>query len=214
MVINFNVAQTPLMGIYCIENLNNHKKYIGSSINVIKRLYKHRAVLRKNIHENAYFQNSWNKHKEENFICYILEAFDTDIRMYLAHSEQKWIDLLNPEYNLIKQVERIEISTESREKMSQTRLKLFKEGKLKPYQFKKIKKYDLDGIFLQEYPSLQEAALSENVHVNTVLRSAKKYAAQGSGFIWRYSDDTDLVKPLVQHTKRTRWDNARLNMAL
>ena len=41
-------------GIYCIINLKNGKRYIGSSKNVRQRLWSHRAELRHNKHENPH----------------------------------------------------------------------------------------------------------------------------------------------------------------
>ena len=47
-------------GIYCIINLKNNKRYIGSSKNIRQRMWYHRAELRHNNHENPYLQASWN----------------------------------------------------------------------------------------------------------------------------------------------------------
>lgn len=66
-------------GIYCIENLINHKKYIGQSRNVEMRWRSHRSELRRNIHGNDYLQKAWNKYGEDNFQFYILEECIVDI---------------------------------------------------------------------------------------------------------------------------------------
>ena len=60
-------------GIYKIENKYDNKIYIGSSVNVDNRKYKHFWMLRKNIHDNNYLQNSYNKFGEENFTFEVLE---------------------------------------------------------------------------------------------------------------------------------------------
>ena len=62
-----------ICGIYCIENLINHKKYIGQSVDIYRRWKRHKKELIKNIHNNAHLQNAWNKYGEENFIFYIIE---------------------------------------------------------------------------------------------------------------------------------------------
>lgn len=51
-------------GIYCIINIKNSKRYIGSSKNIRQRLWTHRACLRHNNHENAHLQAAWNKYGE------------------------------------------------------------------------------------------------------------------------------------------------------
>jgi group I intron endonuclease len=94
-------------GIYCIVNTNNQKKYVGSSKNIYQRLQKHRAYLRKNMHENRKLQNSWNKHGEDNFQYFILEfCFEEQ----LLEREQFYIDMLKPWYNITLKVERLEMS--------------------------------------------------------------------------------------------------------
>jgi capsid portal protein len=62
-----------MSGIYLIKNTVNNKIYIGSSINLINRNYKHFWMLRKGIHDNNHLQNSYNKHGESSFIFEVLE---------------------------------------------------------------------------------------------------------------------------------------------
>lgn len=47
-----------------IVNTNNGKRYIGSSLNIRKRLWEHRANLRHNKHCNPHLQASWNRYGE------------------------------------------------------------------------------------------------------------------------------------------------------
>ena len=61
------------VGIYCIENLDNGKKYIGQSLNVEYRLRRHRSQFRRGVHSNDHLQRSFILHKEERFKFYLLE---------------------------------------------------------------------------------------------------------------------------------------------
>lgn len=61
-------------GIYQIINLVNGKIYVGSAKNLARRQRQHWHELRYNKHQNRYLQNSWNKHKEENFNFEVLQT--------------------------------------------------------------------------------------------------------------------------------------------
>jgi len=60
-------------GIYKIFNKINGKTYIGSSLNLQNRKYKHFWMLSSNSHDNQYLQNSFNKYGEEFFGFEIIE---------------------------------------------------------------------------------------------------------------------------------------------
>jgi group I intron endonuclease len=54
-------------GIYKIVNVKTNKIYIGSSVNIKNREKRHFWMLRKNIHDNEYLQNSYNKYGKDFF---------------------------------------------------------------------------------------------------------------------------------------------------
>lgn len=76
-------------GIYLIKNILDDKVYIGSSINLKSREYKHFWMLRKGIHDNNYLQSSYNKFGEENFKFEILENCEQDL---LVEKENHYIE--------------------------------------------------------------------------------------------------------------------------
>lgn len=61
------MAREVLTGVYCIENLVNHKKYYGSAVDIYERISEHKRDLRKGNHCNSPLQNSYNEYGEENF---------------------------------------------------------------------------------------------------------------------------------------------------
>jgi len=54
-------------GIYIIKNIVNKKSYIGSAVNIEKRLYAHCWHLKKDIHCNNHLQHSFNLDGESSF---------------------------------------------------------------------------------------------------------------------------------------------------
>ncbi len=60
-------------GIYKIENSIDGKIYIGSSVNIESRQYKHFWMLKRGCHDNQHLQNAFNKFKEKSFNFQIIE---------------------------------------------------------------------------------------------------------------------------------------------
>ena len=67
-----------ICGIYCIENTDTCKKYIGQSKNIYKRWTDHKWSLNNNVHDNDYLQKSWNKYGEDHFVFSIIEECSID----------------------------------------------------------------------------------------------------------------------------------------
>lgn len=79
-------------GIYCIENIINHKKYIGQSVDIYKRWSNHKNELKNDKHHNCHLQSSWNYYGESCFVFYIVEICDA---ILLDDREVYYIDLYN-----------------------------------------------------------------------------------------------------------------------
>ena len=91
-------------GIYRITNEVDNKVYVGSSLNIKNREYKHFWLLRNNKHDNSFLQNSFNKNGELKFKFQIIELCNSH---ELIDRENYYIVLLKsnfPEfgYNLAK----------------------------------------------------------------------------------------------------------------
>lgn len=67
-----------LCGIYMIENIVNHKKYIGQSVDIYSRWKRHKSELTNGTHNNQYLQSAWNKYGEDNFVFSIIKQCDKD----------------------------------------------------------------------------------------------------------------------------------------
>lgn len=175
-------------GVYCILNIQNNKKYIGSSKNIWQRLQKHFSLLRKNKHENIILQNSFNKNEENVFICFCLREHDSENLTYL---EQYYIDLLKPQYNITTEVVKNVLSQESRIKISETLKKRYREG-LPITKHTEIDVYTTNGQFINSYYTIRDCAKELNVHPTSISRVLKGKMQQCKGYIFYYKGETNI----------------------
>lgn len=191
------------LGIYCLINIVNQKRYVGSSKNLQQRLLKHRSLLRKNKHENSKLQNSWNKYNEQMFEYYILEYCEEEL---LTQREQYYIDTLVPELNITVLVERNILSKESRLKQANTRRERISNRDIK-LACKEIHQYNLQGDYLRTYSSLKEACEVNNISASSICRYIRGEYKKGSNYLWSYTKERSLLpytKPLKNGSKNMK----------
>ncbi len=111
-------------GIYRIINIINNKRYVGSSVDLVDRWNKHRYRLRRGNHHSLHLQNAWKKYGEDAFIYETLEECEPS-KEILLQREQYYLDLLKPEYNIL----RIAGSNLGKVVSDETRRKLSDRGK-------------------------------------------------------------------------------------
>lgn len=89
-----------ICGIYCFENMVNNKKYIGKSIDILRRIVSHKIDLRKNKDVSTKLQRAWNKYGEENFKQYIIEVCDEEDLDRLEKRNIEKFDSVKNGYNI------------------------------------------------------------------------------------------------------------------
>ena len=85
-------------GIYKIENLKTGDFYIGSAEKIDVRRKRHFWLLKNHRHHCIHLQRAWDKYGEENFSFEIIEFIED--QNSLISMEQKWMDLMKPQYNV------------------------------------------------------------------------------------------------------------------
>lgn len=188
-----------LCGVYLITNTVNGNRYIGSSNNIRKRLWKHRALLRNNKHENAHLQNAWNKYGEKRFIYSILEICKLEEQF---QREQFYIDTLKPEYNIVPEVNNSKLSEESKIKMSKSRLEGFKKGTIKVTHNTPVYVYNNNGEFVGYWESIAKATKALNIDRECARKVLKGIYTQIKGYKL-FTEKQETVEPFKKPTNKS-----------
>lgn len=179
------MAEEKICGIYCIENMINHKKYIGQSIDIYSRWYSHKQKLNTNNHHSQYLQNAWNKYGESSFVFYIAELCDKD---YLNEKEIYWIEYYNTYYDGYN--ETLGGQGLSREKY-------------------KIYQYALNGNFIKEWNSVYEINEKlgyKEATIRNVCTTTGHYSAYGYQWSYKKLDNANKYDAVTQKKDVYQYD--------
>lgn len=171
-----------ISGIYKIQ-IKEHV-YIGSSKNIQNRLSNHRKTLRSGKHKNPILRSVYNKYGESEMIISVLEICEVKD---LLVKEKYWIDLLNPDLNIIRDPTKHPTSLS------------FNKGTAK-----EVHQYDLDGNYINSYPSVQEAGRQLNIADTrsiSLCASKHKHNKQKAGFQWSYEKVEKMPKYINNSSK-------------
>lgn len=158
------------IGIYKIENLINHKIYIGQSIEIETRFKKH-----KQSKDDFAIHRAIRKYGTDNFSYDIIELCSPE---KLSEREKYWIAFYNSKvpngYNMTDGGETVSDSKKVR-----------------------VRQYSLDGMFLKEYNSATEASKLTGAPQSSIIRVCKKNGKTAGGFQWRYANENLYTIPPV-----------------
>lgn len=88
-------------GVYMFINNITKNTYVGSSINLSRRMSSHFSHANSQKISQIPLIRAMRKHKLENFSLALLEFCEKDI-LVILNLEQKWIDQYKPKYNVLK----------------------------------------------------------------------------------------------------------------
>lgn len=183
------------MYIYCIENKENEKKYIGlTTSDVKKRFYAHKTGLNCNNHANKFLQKDWNKYNNECFEFKILEECNSIKEL------QEREKALIQEYKSLFNQTGYNIHTGGSHHVTP---KYVKDLNRKTNSIP-IVQYSLKGNFIRTFDSITEASETMNTSLNNIVTSLKGVTKTAGGYQWRYldSDFTYDIKPVKSSNYR------------
>lgn len=177
-------------GVYIIENINNGKCYIGSTlVNFHSRFTDHLGDLRRGKHHSLKLQRSFNKHGESSFKFRILEVCEN-----ARHVEQKWLDKMKPFYNMTLTVGNID------NHVYETKLKISNIRGGKPIDICDIEDNVLKTVNLQK-----EAAEFVGGNQSKVWRCLHGITNTHKGYRFKHSGED------FKYTKKSREHGGMLN---
>lgn len=188
-----NKKKENVIGIYCIENIVNGKKYVGQSTNIRVRWISHRSSLNCNIHSNKHLQRAWNKYGKQSFKFYVLKECKED---ELDITEQYYIKLFdtykNGYNNDLGGCGIGKFSLEQRKKVSNRMKKLsqsqeWRQKMIKAKEGKAIPIYqiDLNGNIIKLWTNgAREASRTLKINFSCIWRCINKDRKTYKGFIW------------------------------
>ena len=192
------MAREKICGIYRIENLVNHKSYVGQAIDIYERWSEHKCALNGGYHNNQHLLRSWRKYGIDSFEFTILEKCNRDV---LNEREKYWVEYYDTYYNGYNQTKGgdgclgKEWSDEERSRVSRSILQI-----------------DLNGNVIAHWFGITKAAEMLNLDHRQIWNCAsKKYHTKTcGGYIWVYEDEYDTFdlnyytdtrnKPIRQYT--------------
>jgi len=86
---NLGINYPKVSGVYKIKCLLDNKVYIGSSININKRIKNHIWKINNNTHRNVHLTNAIKKYGWDSFFFIVIETCE---QYELKEREQFWID--------------------------------------------------------------------------------------------------------------------------
>jgi len=177
-----------ISGIYLLQ-IGTHK-YVGSSKSLYARLAEHRTDLTHETHSNKAMLRCYKKYNE--VLYEILEFCAPEIRI---EREAFWIKELNTDLNQQDPVLKT-LSESSKQKISKSLKEGYATGRIKKISvFQPVEMYDIEGNFLQEFPSAIKAAEQLGVSSHTVQIAASKYYAGRTCGFFRFRYKYSKVPP-------------------
>ena len=175
------MAREKVCGIYRIENLINHKSYIGKSVDIYDRWNYHQWALNNKQHNNTHLTSAWHKYGADNFEFTIIDKCHYDV---LNDREIYWIDYYDAYHNGYNQT----MGGDG----CQGRIYTEQQIQDKCYP---VLQLDLRGNVIKKWDRADDAAEALNICCRSIQAVAGRDGRHktAGGFVWIYEKDYDCV---------------------
>ena len=200
-----------MKGIYLISNTIDNRVYIGSAIDLHRRLYHHKYYLKKGKHHNIHLQRFYDKYGLKCLIFEVIEEVGDENK--LIEREQYFIDLYPNKFNInpiagnslgrpCSKETRLKISNSLKKanlkgipKSEATRQKM-KKPKTKEHTLKikaaqantrkKVYQYSLEKELINIHQSILDAVRDTGVGRRDISANCNGRQRTAKGFIWSF----------------------------
>lgn len=175
------------IGVYLLRNLNNKKFYIGSSSDLRRRFKEYYNVNHLLRNKNLAICAALIKYGYSQFSLEIIEYCDLSV---LFKREQYYLDLLKPEYNILKiagSFVGFKHSQETKNKLSII-FKGTNNAKNQPTAIP-VQVIDLETGKITQYTSARKAAEALNMSNSTVIRKLADKKPYKKRYIFKVCDE-------------------------
>ena len=179
--------------IYAIINLQNGKKYIGSTTNFSRRKREHLNDLKKGKHHSISLQRSWNKNTEEDYKFIILEHVEDNTKLLEReqHFLNKYLSFEKDKgYNICKFV-----------------------GLPPEKKLPEVFQYTLKGEFVQKFKDCVEAANYIECSSSGIASCCREEYRYYKGFIWTYEKELTEERIRLANSPVKRTEESKKKMS-
>jgi len=209
MEINKNLIR--VSGIYKIENIETKECYIGSTLNIYNRAHSYKCLGKQNKIHSTNLQKAINNYGIDIFTLEVLEKvyFEEGVlkseKLKILHDkEQIYSDNTNLKYNKRKNINKntgITLSKETKEKVSTTLKRIFKDGtriigRIYSHNIK-VSMFTITGTFIKDFPGLAHCAEYLNVSPSSINYALKSKRHVIKNHIILKLQDKDEIKNFI-----------------
>lgn len=190
-------------GIYIIQNMINHKVYVGSTVWFKERMNSHFNKLRKKEHDCEHLQRSFNKYGRDNFEFKVIE-YISDIEK-LNSREQFWFGFYSVRnHNLCFNSSPTAGSNRGISFSEEQKNVFYRRGNARNSRV--VCQLDLHGNLLKVFECIQDAAEFVGVNHTGISLACSGKRKSIAGFQWCFYKELNKKRG----KKYTKHDNRRI----